>query len=77
VDGSIIQDPYKMGYLGVMTLVRFLRGADVNAGRTKMSRSTGEYLVTRQNVNDPETVKRFDPELQRKRNMRQETAREV
>jgi ribose transport system substrate-binding protein len=77
VDGSIIQDPYKMGYLGVTTLVRFFQGDDVNRGRTKMSRSTGEYLVTKQNVNDPETVKRFDPELQRKRDMRQEIAGET
>jgi ribose transport system substrate-binding protein len=73
VDGSIIQDPYKMGYLGVTVLVRFLMGADVNQGRTQMTRSTGEYLVTKRNVNDHETLKRFNPEVQRQRNMRQET----
>ena len=26
VDGTIVQDPYRMGYLGVWTLVQHLRG---------------------------------------------------
>jgi ribose transport system substrate-binding protein len=72
VDGSIIQDPYKMGYVGVTVLVRFIQGEDVNEHRTQMTQSTGEYLVTRANVHDPETVKRFDPAEQAKRNMREE-----
>ena len=74
IDGSIIQDPYKMGYLGAATLIRYLQGADVNKNRTEMARSTGEYLVTKQNVHDRETVKRFDPEAQRNRDMRKETS---
>ena len=77
VDGSIIQDPYKMGYLGTTTLVRYINGADVNRGRTDMSVSTGEYLVTKQNVNSPETLKRFDPEYQRRRDMRREIGEEA
>jgi ribose transport system substrate-binding protein len=76
IDGSIIQDPYKMGYLGTDTIVRHLRGDDVNAKRTKMTRSTGEHLVTRDNVHSLETVKRYDPDTQAKRDMEAEIAAE-
>jgi ribose transport system substrate-binding protein len=76
VDGSIIQDPYKMGYRGALTLVRFLKGVDVNKGRTEMIRSTGEHLVTRENVESYETVKRYKPDVQAQRNMRREIAEE-
>jgi ribose transport system substrate-binding protein len=76
IDGSILQDPYKMGYLGVDTLMRFFRGEDVNDHRTKMTQSTGEYLVTRQNVHDLDTLKRFDPFAQAQRDMRKELAEE-
>jgi ribose transport system substrate-binding protein len=76
VDGSIIQDPYKMGYLGAATLIRHLRGEDVNAQRTQMTRSTGEHLVTRDNVHALETVKRYDADEQAKRDMEAETAAE-
>jgi ribose transport system substrate-binding protein len=76
VDGSIIQDPYKMGYLGVLTLIRFLQGEDVNHHRAEMSRSTGEYLVTRQNVHSDDTLKRFDAATQARRDMRAEIATE-
>ncbi len=72
VDGSILQDPYYMGYLSVDTLVRYLKGADVNKGRTEMSVSTTEYLVTPLTINDPDTVKRFDPAKQAQRDMRRE-----
>src|SRR5262245_28355150 len=34
--GSILQDPYRMGYLGTWCCVRHLLGEDVNAGRTDM-----------------------------------------
>lgn len=76
VDGSIIQDPYKMGYLGASTLVRYLRGEDVNAQRTRMSRSTGEHLVTRGNVHSLETVKRYDSQKQAERDIEAEIAAE-
>ena len=69
VDGSIIQDPYYMGYLGVYTLVRHIRGYDVNNGRTDMDQSTGEYLVTRENVGAVATLEKFDPEYQKARTM--------
>ena len=76
VDGSIIQDPYKMGYRGVLTLVRYLKGVDVNQQRAAMVRSTGEHLVTRGNVDSYETIKRYRPEVQAQRNMRAEIAEE-
>jgi len=77
VDGSIIQDPYKMGYLGVTTLVRSLRGEDVNQNRTQLVRSTGEYLVTRANVLALDTLKRHDPDSQRDRDMVKELREEA
>lgn len=65
VDGTIVQDPYRMGYLGVWVLVRHLEGADVSGGGKNLS--TGEYLLTKENLNDEATRERFDPALQGKR----------
>jgi len=69
VDGSIIQDPYYMGYLGVYTLVRDIQGFDVNNHRTQLDQSTGEYLVTKENVRSVATLEKFDPEYQKARKM--------
>ncbi len=76
VAGSIIQDPYKMGYVATTTLVRYLRGWDVNDHRQTLNRSTGEYLVTRSNVLDRDTRKRFNPTIQAERDMLAECAAE-
>jgi ribose transport system substrate-binding protein len=65
VDGLIVQDPYRMGYLGVWVLVRHLEGDDVSAGGKELS--TGENLVTRDNLRKPETRQLFEPDLQAKR----------
>ncbi len=65
VDGTIIQDPYRMGYLGVWTLVRHLEGDQVSATGKEMS--TGEYLLTKDNIDAVETREKFEPELQKKR----------
>jgi ribose transport system substrate-binding protein len=67
--GSIIQDPYFMGYLSVYTLVRYLEGDDVTDGRKNMSQSTGEHLVTKENVDKLETVERYNAEKQSQRTM--------
>jgi ribose transport system substrate-binding protein len=67
VVGSILQDPYRMGYLGVWCCVRHLLGEDVNAGGRDMDLSTGEFLVTRENVTAEPTLGLFDPEYQAKR----------
>jgi ribose transport system substrate-binding protein len=45
--GSILQDPYKMGYMSTWYCARHLRGDEVNAGRTDMTQSTGEHVVIR------------------------------
>jgi ribose transport system substrate-binding protein len=66
IDGLILQDPYKMGYLSVWTLVQHLEGYDVAPGGDKVQ-STGEYVVTKENVDSKEVRQLFDPELQKER----------
>lgn len=66
--GTIVQDPYRMGYLGVYVLVRHLEGDDVSAGGKNLS--TGEYLVTPENAKDPKTRELFDPAEQAKRTIK-------
>jgi ribose transport system substrate-binding protein len=65
--GSILQDPYRMGYISTWCCVRYIRGEDVNAGRKQMELSTGEFLITRENVNSEQTLGLFDPEAQKRR----------
>jgi ribose transport system substrate-binding protein len=69
VVGSVLQDPYRMGYLSTWCAVRYRLGEDVNAGRTQMDLSTGEYVVTRENVDSEAIRGLFDPELQSRRVM--------
>jgi len=61
IDGSILQDPYLMGYLSTWILVRHLEGDDVESAT---DRSTGEHLITRENVDGVATRGLFDPALQ-------------
>lgn len=70
VDGLVVQDPYRMGYLSVWTLVQHLEGYDVSPGGKTLS--TGEYVVTRENMDDAETRNKFDPEFQKKRTIKVE-----
>ena len=49
LDALILQDPYRMGYLGVWTLMHHLEGYDVTPDGNKRQ-STGEYVVTRDNL---------------------------
>src|SRR5262245_58940006 len=65
VDGLIVQDPYRMGYLGVWVLVRHLEGDDVSAGGKDLS--TGEHLVTKANVGEQKVRELFDPKLHAER----------
>jgi ribose transport system substrate-binding protein len=55
VDGLIVQDPYRMGYLGVWIVVQKLEGVNVSPDGKK-ELSTGEYLVTRENL-DKEAIR--------------------
>ena len=65
LDGLIVQDPYRMGYLGTYLLVQHLEGFDVSEGGRDLG--TGEHIVTRENLDDVKTKELFDPDLQAKR----------
>ncbi len=52
VDALIVQDPFKMGYLGVKTAMQALKGETV-AKRI----DTGVHVITRDNINSPELKK--------------------
>jgi ribose transport system substrate-binding protein len=43
--GSVLQDPYTMGYLSMYCCVRHIQGYDVNAERKEMNLGTGENVV--------------------------------
>jgi ribose transport system substrate-binding protein len=68
LDGTIVQDPYRMGYLGVWTLVQHKEGYDVRAG--KLYLPTGEYLLTKANLKDPSSLERFDRDAQARRTIK-------
>jgi ribose transport system substrate-binding protein len=68
VDGLIVQDPYRMGYLGVWIMVQHLEGYDVSAGGRDLS--TGENVVTRGNLDDEATRGLFNPDVQKKRTIK-------
>jgi ribose transport system substrate-binding protein len=53
IDALVIQNPRKMGYLGVKTVVQYLRG------NTKVDSKvdTGATLLTKSNLTDPEVAK--------------------
>lgn len=65
--GSILQDPYRMGYLATWCCVRRLMGEDVNAARTDLELGTGEFLITRENVDAESTRGLYDPVYQARR----------
>jgi ribose transport system substrate-binding protein len=67
VDGLIIQDPYRMGYLSLWILVQHLEGYDVSAGDKTLY--TGEYLLTNDNLKKDSTRQLFDRALQVKRTL--------
>ena len=49
IDALVAQDPYKMGYTGVKTLIEHIQGKSVP---TRID--TGVHLITRDNVDQPE-----------------------
>lgn len=57
VTGIMLQDPIKMGYTGVKTLVDHLRGKEV-----EKHISTGEFVATQENMNEREMIKLLHPE---------------
>jgi ribose transport system substrate-binding protein len=58
VQGLVVQDPFKMGYLGVMTAVAVLRHEKV-----ERSIDTGVGLVTIENMDDPAVSALIHPPL--------------
>jgi ribose transport system substrate-binding protein len=58
IQGLVVQDPVKMGYLGVMTAVAVLRHEKVAA-----SIDTGVGLVTLENMDEPEMSALIHPPL--------------
>jgi len=60
IDALVVQDPVKMGYLGVKTLVAHLKGSSV-----EKRIDTGVQLVTRDKMNDPAIKELLHPDLAR------------
>jgi len=60
VQGLVVQDPVKMGYLGVMTMVRHLQGQTV-----EKVIDTGVRLVTGENMTEPANAELLHPPLDR------------
>ena len=60
IDALVLQDPFKMGYLGVKTLVDHLNGKEV-----PRRVDTGVTLVTRKNMSSPEIQQLLKPDLDR------------
>lgn len=58
LDGFVVQNPMRIGYLGVKTLVEHLRGGDV-ARRI----DTGSTLITEGNLDQPEIRDLLNPDL--------------
>jgi ribose transport system substrate-binding protein len=65
VEGLVVQDPYRMAYLGVWTVVQHLEGKDVSGGGKDFS--TGEHVLTKENMNTPQMRGLFDPDAQSQR----------
>jgi len=60
IDGFVIQDPFRMGYLGVITMVAVLKGEEV-----PKFIDTGVGFVTAENYNDPEIADLLRPPLEK------------
>jgi ribose transport system substrate-binding protein len=58
VQALVVQDPMRMGYLGVATMLEHLKGKKV-----EKRIDTGVILVTTENMNDPEPVRLLNPPI--------------
>lgn len=58
IHGLVLQDPFKMGYLGVMTAVRYLNGEEV-----PQRIDTGVVMVTGENLGEPAIQKLIQLDL--------------
>jgi len=60
VQALVVQNPMKMGYLGVETMVKHLRGEPV-----EKRIDTGVYLITAENMNEPTASELLNPPLEK------------
>ena len=58
IQGLVLQNPVKMGYLGVKTIVAYLRGEPV-----EKVVDTGVVLATPENMDSPEIKALLSPDL--------------
>ena len=58
IDGLVVQDPFKMGYLGVRTMANHLRGNPIDKYV-----DTGVYYVTLKNIDEPGIRELLYPDL--------------
>ena len=58
LNGVVVQDPLKMGYLGVKTMVQHLKGESVESRV-----DTGVALITAENLDDPQIQELIRPPL--------------
>ena len=56
--GLVIQNPFKMGYLGVKNAVKYLNGESY-----EKRIDTGIIIATPENMNDPEIRRLLSPDL--------------
>lgn len=56
VHGIILQDPVKMGYLAVKTMIDYLQG-----GSVPRRINTGEYVATPENMHEPQMLQLLNP----------------
>jgi ribose transport system substrate-binding protein len=67
IDALILQDPYRMGYLGTWTIVQHLRGYEVVTEPDPHYLSTGEFVITNENVATDATRGLYDKDAQARR----------
>ena len=58
VDALVVQDPFRMGYLGVKTMVAVLK-----KDKFETQVDTGSVLVTRANMKEPRVKALLKPDL--------------
>jgi len=58
LDGIVVQDPFKMGYLGVKTMVEHLQGKQVDKRI-----DTGVLMITPENLDEPSSQALLHPPL--------------
>jgi len=60
INGLVVQDPFKMGYLGVKTLVQHLQGQEV-----EKRIDTGVTYITNQNIDQPDIQQLINPDIEK------------